>query len=108
MSNESKIIEDDSSPVLTEYGQFTLLLDAKPSVLKEAIKDASVKQKRRIISTMEDQLNYMPIQGNEELFKRHLYVWMFTIRQLDDGPANDKEVDNFQLDFTRWERDQFH
>lgn len=108
MSDESKLVEDDSSPLFSEYGQLVLLLDAQPSTLREAIKDASQEQKRRIIGVLEDQLNDTPIKGNEKLFKRYLYLWMFTIRQLDEGSVDNNDVENFKLDFVEWEYNQFY
>jgi len=93
---------DDESRLFSEYGELVLLLDADPEILREAIKDCSQEQKRRIIQVIEDQLNDTHIDGNEALFKRHLYVWMYTIRQLD----SDDEL--FMLDFVEWEYDQFY
>lgn len=93
---------DDDSRLFTEYGELVLLLDADPEILREAIKDGSQEKKRRIIQVIEDQINDTPIEGNEELFKRHLYVWMFTIRQLDT------ETQHFDLNYVDWEYDQFY
>lgn len=94
--------EDGSNRLFSEYGELVLLLDADPQVLHEAIKDCSPEQQRQIIQVIEDQLNDTYIEGNKELFERHLYVWMYTIRQLDS------EDEHFNLSFVEWEYSQFH
>jgi len=93
---------DEETRLFSEYGEFVLLLDADPGILREAIRDCSQEKKRRIIQVIEDQINDTPIEGNEALFKRHLYVWMFTIRQLDT------EEQHFDLNYVDWEYDQFY
>lgn len=100
--------EDEEDRLFSEYGEFVLLLDAEPSVLHEAIKDCTNEQLHTIINCLEDQLNETPIVGNEELFKRHLYIWMYCIRQLDDGEANIADDNTFKLNFEEWEYQQFY
>jgi len=94
--------EDGEHRLFSEYGELVLLLDADPQVLHEAIKDCNQHQLLKIIQVIEDQLNDTPIEGNKELFMRHLYVWMYAIRQKDD------EDEHFMLDFEEWEYDQFY
>lgn len=108
METEHELSDGEDDSLFSGYGEFVLLLDADPVALREAIRDASQDQKRRIIGVLEDQLNETPIKGNKELFEHHLYLWMFTIRQLDEGPADQSDVDNFRLNYTEWEYNQFY
>jgi len=94
--------EDEENRLFSEYGELVLLLDADPQVLHEVMKDCNQQQLRKIIQVIEDQLNDTHIEGNKELFMRHLYVWMYAIRQLDS------EEEHFMLDFVEWEYDQFY
>jgi len=100
--------EDEEDRLFSEYGELVLLLDADPQVLHEPIKDASPEQKKRIIGVLEDQINDTYLEGNEKLVKRFMYLWMFTIRQLDEDVGVDEQTDGFALGFEDWEHDQFY
>ena len=93
---------NSSSGILSEYGQFVALLDADVGVLREALRDCNEDQLRTVINCLQDQINDTPIEGNEELFKHHLYLLMFAIRQLEGRYEHGKESDNFQLNFLEW------
>jgi len=104
---DHKVSGEQGDSLFTEYGQFALLLEADISALREPIKDCSPEQKREIISVLEDQINDTYMQGNEELLKKFLYLWMYTIRKLDNDANIDERVDGFSLNFSEWEHDQF-
>jgi hypothetical protein len=99
---------DEVERLFTNYGETALLLDAHKEALREPIKDASSDQQRKIIQYIEDQINNTHMKGNDELMQRFLYLWLFTIRQLDEGDVPDKEADTFELDFVEWEYQQFY
>lgn len=107
MSNQA-YDPDEVERLFTNYGETALLLDASKEALHEPIKDADQSQKRKIIQYIEDQINNTPLKGNEALMQRFLYLWMFTIRQLDNGGINDEDVKSFKLDFVDWEYQQFY
>ena len=94
--------------ILDPYGEMVLLLDADPQTLREPIKTQDNESIRRIINILEDQINNTPLEGNEDLINRHLQVWFFCIRQLEDEPAHKDDYENFKLDFTEWEYQQFY
>lgn len=99
---------DEVERMFTDYGELVLLIDASKEALHEPIKDASTQQKRKIIKTLEGRINDTPLQGNEEMMQRFLYLWLFTARELDEGEVTDDEVETFNLNFEEWELQQFH
>lgn len=105
--------EENEGPrkLLSPYGELVVLLDADPAILREAFKDCNREQLLDIISIYEDQLNDTFIEGNEKLFKRHLYCWMFCIRQLDpdkEERTGERADEFFHLNFSSWEAEQHH
>ena len=70
--------------ILDPYGEMVLLLDADPQTLREPIRTQDNESIRRVINILEDQINNTPLEGNEDLINRHLQVWFFCIRQLED------------------------
>lgn len=107
MTNDNSPNKEDSLDLFSDYGQLVLLLDADTDVLREVIIDTSPEQKRDIIDVLEDQINDAYIEGNEDMLKRFLLLWLFTIRMLDADAGVDERTNGFSLNFSEWEHRQF-
>lgn len=87
MADEEFELGENEEPLFSSYGEFHVLLDAKPRVLAEAFIDCSEEQLEKCKSIINDQLvdlrhdaqnvDESPKQHilrNEELYKRHALV----------------------------------